>query len=64
MKQALSFAKEILRKQEAISRSNRVTLKRDYYKSIKQDTKDLKYYCSIKGLDYRQVMEWAGQEKS
>ena len=56
MKQAVDFAKEILRKQAAIEASSSQKLKNDYSRSVKQDIRDLKYYCYRRNLNYNEVM--------
>lgn len=55
MKQAVEFAKEILRKEEDIRISKSDRLKRDYRLAINRDRDDLIYYCHCKGLSVRDV---------
>lgn len=55
MKQAVEFAKEILRKEEDIRISKSDSLKRDYRIAINRDRNDLIYYCRCKGLSVRDV---------
>lgn len=62
MKQAVEFAKEILRKQAAVKTSKSQKLKNDYSRSIKQDIRDLKYYCYRKNLNYNEVMNQARRD--
>lgn len=61
MKQAVKFAKEILRKQKAIETSSQ-KLKNDYSRSVKQDIRDLKYYCYRRNLNYEEVMKQARRD--
>lgn len=62
MKQAVDFAKEILRKQKAIETSSSQKLKNDYSRSVKQDIRDLKYYCYRRNLNYEEVMKQARRD--
>lgn len=59
MKQAVKFAKEILRKQAAIEASKSQKLRNDYSRSVKQDIRDLKYYCYMQHLNYNKVIKEA-----
>ena len=59
MKRAIEFAKEILRKQAAIEASRSYKLKNDYIKSVKQDIRDLKYYCYRQHLNFNEVIKEA-----
>ena len=61
MKRAVEFAKEILRKQAAIEGSKSQKLKNDYSRSVKQDIRELKYYCYIQHLNFNKVIEEAGK---
>lgn len=59
MKAAIELAKEILRKKEAIRRTQSEHLKRDYKKSVEADRNELLYYCRQKHLDVGEVFEKA-----
>ena len=59
MKQAVKFAKEIIRKQKAIEKTKSNMLKNDYQKSIKEDEKELVYYCNAKNLSLEKIWELA-----
>ena len=61
MKQAIDFAKEILRKKQAIRESKSIRLCRDYQKSVDKSIKELRYYCKTTGLNYRLVMAEASK---
>lgn len=56
MKQALLFAADIKRMRAAIETTSSEYLIRDYKKAIKRKTKELKYYCACRGLDFEDVM--------
>lgn len=55
MKQAEILVKEINRKIIAIKESKSRYLISDYLKSIESDTRELKEYCSYKGIDFKEV---------
>lgn len=59
MNKAIEFAKEIVRKEMAISVTKSDKLKRDYSKSIKESTKDLRYYCKCRCISFEDVMKTA-----
>ena len=56
MNKAVEFAKEIVRKQEALKHSTSGTLRNDYRKCIRQSLNDLRFYCECKKIDMCQVM--------
>ena len=56
MTEAVKFAKEIMRKKDAVKRTQSEMLKRDYEKSIKDDVKELRYYCDSKGLNMKEIV--------
>ena len=62
MEKAISHAKEILRMQAAIAKTNSEHLKADYKKSIKRKTRELEYYCQMKGVDTCEVWRAAREE--
>ena len=56
MTEAIKFAKEIMRKKDAVKRTNSIYLKRDYEKSIQEDIKELRFYCESKGLSMKEIV--------
>jgi hypothetical protein len=59
MNRAIEFAEGIWEKKRAIAKSPNGWLAEDYKKSVNSDIKDLKYYCSVKGFNWREVMRKA-----
>lgn len=59
MEQAVEFAKEILRKEKAITVTKSDKLKRDYRTSVHRDRGDLLYYCKCNGLSIKEVFRLA-----
>ena len=59
MRNAVEFARLILRKQEAIKRTTSPFLQRDYKKSIDNDIRELKFYCGERGFNYGDIMRLA-----
>lgn len=55
MERAVEFAKEILRKEEAIQETKSDSLKRDYRIAVHRDRGELIYYCHALGLSVREV---------
>lgn len=62
MKQAVKFAREILRKEQAIGNTNSNKLKRDYRTALHREREELAYYCQCKGLSAKEVYEKAKEE--
>lgn len=62
MKQAVKFAREILRKEQAIGKSKSDKLKRDYRTALHREREELSYYCQCKGLSAKKVYEKAKEE--
>lgn len=58
MKQAIIFAKEIKRKQEAVERTKSNYLKNDYSKSIYADIQELYTYCQYRDIDFADVARY------
>ena len=56
MTEAVKFAKEIMRKKDAVKRTQSKHLKADYTKSIQKDVKELRQYCDAKGLNMKEVV--------
>ncbi len=56
MTEAVKFAKEIIRKKDAVKRTQSKYLKADYTKSIQKDVKELRQYCDAKGLNMKEVV--------
>ena len=56
MTEAVKFAKEIMRKKDAVKRTQSKYLKADYTKSIQKDVKELRQYCDAKGLNMKEVV--------
>jgi len=56
MTEAVKFAKEIMRKKDAVKRTQSKCLKADYTKSIQKDVKELRQYCDAKGLNMKEVI--------
>lgn len=63
MKQALIFAEEITRKQEAMRKTKSPMLKRDYEKSVKRDLGELREYCRAKRLDFDDIVNMAEYQR-
>ena len=59
MTEAVRFAKEIMRKKDAVKRTQSKTLKKEWEKSISRDVKELRYYCDSKGLNMKEVVRRA-----
>ena len=59
MNRAVEFAREILRKENAINTTGNDSLKRDYRMSVHRDRGDLIYYCHCKGLSVKEVYRLA-----
>lgn len=59
MDKAVEFAREILRKERAVTVTSSKNLKRDYQKSARQDREDLRFYCDNMNLDFDRVMRMA-----
>lgn len=59
MREAVSFAREIIRKREASKKTKSEKLRRDYEKSIQRDQKELIFYAKAKGLDMKAIWEAA-----
>ena len=56
MKQAKLCADNIRRMREAQTVTQSPYLIRDYEKAIKRKTRELRYYCKCKGIDFQSVM--------
>ena len=63
MKQALIFAEEIARKQEAIRKTKSPMLRRDYEKSVKRDLGELREYCKAMKLDFAAIVNMAEYQR-
>lgn len=61
MKQAIEFAREILRKEDAIRRTKSKNLKWQYGRNLVKSRKELRYYCKQKGIDVSEVLALAAQ---
>lgn len=48
---------EMKRLKTAFNKTNSVYLKNDYAKAIRQMQKDLREYCSYKGLNYKEIIK-------
>lgn len=62
MKAAIELAKEILRKEDAISRTKSGRLRWQYTRSINRDKTELQYYCRNRGLTISEVFKKAKKE--
>ena len=61
MKRAIEFAKEILRKEDAIRRTESPHLRQQYRRSIDKSKKELVFYCKCKNLDISEVFAVASK---
>lgn len=59
MQKAIAFAKEILRKENAINITKSDKLKRDYRASLHKDRADLLYYCNCHNISVKEVFKAA-----
>ena len=59
MNKAVEFAKEILRKEKAVQKSESNKLKRDYNKGIASEKEELEFYCKCKKISISEVYEMA-----
>ena len=59
MEEAIKFAKEIIRKREAVYKTKSPRLKHDYNKSINRDMNDLIYYASKHNLSMQEIWDKA-----
>lgn len=57
MKQALLVAKEIKRLRTAINKSRSRYLINDYSKQVNYLTKELKFYCDNKGINFKELLK-------
>ena len=55
MKQVLKEVEDIKRMREAISKTKSDYLINDYKKAISRKIRDLKEYCTYKGLNYKEL---------
>lgn len=57
MKQAIKLINTIIADYNAILKTNSIYLKNDRKKAINRNKRDLKEYCSYKGLNYKKICE-------
>lgn len=61
MKSAVEFAKEMLRKEDAIRRTKSKHLKWQYRRNLKKAREELYFYCRCKNLKVSEVFELASK---